>query len=77
MSIDELSRNQLIELKERYMIELSDNGDYAEVIGVSWDAPSWGEIADADRLIPDDVIFTHYARYTFSDDDFFCTAETA
>jgi len=74
MYISELSREQLIELKEHYMIELSDEGIYAEIMGVDWDEPSMGEIANADELIPDDVIFNHYEGFTFSDEDFFCTA---
>ena len=77
MDITELSREQLIELKEYYMIELSNEGNYAEVMGVSWDAPSMGEIINIDKLIPDDVIIEHYAGYTFSDDDFFCSAKIA
>ena len=74
MYISELTRNQLIELKECYMIELSDEGIYAEIMNVDWDEPSMGEIANADELIPDDVIFYHYEGLTFSDEDFFCTA---
>ena len=34
MDVRELSREQLIELKEHYMIELSDEGIYAEIMGV-------------------------------------------
>ena len=74
MDVRDLSREQLIELKECYMIELTDEGIYAEIMGVDWDEPSMGEIANADKLIPDDVIFHHYEGLTFSDDDFFCTA---
>lgn len=74
MDVRDLSREQLIELKEHYMIELADEGIYAEIMGVDWDEPSMGEIANADELIPDDVIFNHYEGFTFSDEDFFCTA---
>jgi hypothetical protein len=45
MLVQELSREQLHELKERYLIELADCGQYAEVVGVDWDAPSYGELA--------------------------------
>ena len=74
MDVRELSREQLIELKEHYMIELVNEGTYAEVMGVDWNEPSMGEIIAADELISDEVIFEHYAGYTFSDGDFFCTA---
>lgn len=71
MDVTELSREQITELKERYLIHLSDEGTYSEVMDVSWDSPSWGEIINADNLVPDDVIFELYAGCTFSDDDFF------
>ena len=74
MDVRELSREQLIELKEHYMIELVNEGTYAEVMGVDWDEPSMGEIAAADELISDEVIFENYAGYIFGSDDFFCTA---
>lgn len=77
MDVTELNRNQIIELKERYMIELSDEGTYSEVMGVSHDAPSWGEILNADIIISDEIIFEHYGGYTFTDDDFFCSAKLA
>lgn len=74
MLVQELSREQLHELKERYLIELADCGQYAEVVGVDWDAPSWGELAAADEIVPDDVIFEEYGDTWFVMDDFFCTA---
>lgn len=74
MDISELIRDQLIELKERYMIELSNEGTYAEVMQVDHDEPGMIEIATADTLISDEVIFEHYAGICFTEDDFFCTA---
>ena len=71
MTVEELSRNQIIELKERYMIELAVSGEYAEVMNVSWDNPSLGEIAEADNLIPDDIILERYQDTVFSEDDFY------
>lgn len=74
MTVDELNRNQIIELKEKYMIELAIEGTYAEVMNVSWDYPSMGEIAEADHLISDDIILKKYEGTYFTDDDFACTA---
>ncbi len=71
MDVHDLSRDQLIELKQNYMVELADNGEFAEVMGVDYDHPSYGDIADADELISDEDIFRHYDGYTFTEDDFF------
>lgn len=68
----DLTRDELTELKQNYLIELSDCGKYAEVMGVEWDAPSWGEIAAADEIISDEAIFEHYAGTCFVEEDFFC-----
>lgn len=62
------------ELKERYLLELADTGNYAEVVGVDWDFPSCGELAAAGEIVPDDVIFREYEGINFVIDDFFCTA---
>jgi hypothetical protein len=72
MTVHELSRDEIRELKERYLIELANEGKYAEVLGVDWDAPSWGEMAAADEIVPDDVIFYNYEDIDFVPDDFFC-----
>ena len=74
MTVRELSREQLIELKGNYMVELADEGTFAEVMNRDYDEPSWGDFADADEIIPDDIIFNHYEIYDFGNDDFFCTA---
>lgn len=70
MTVTELTRDRLIQLKENYMIELVNEGTFAEVMGVDYDAPSWGDIFGADELIPDNVIFEHYAGTYFVEDDF-------
>ena len=70
--VTELTRDEMRELKERYLIELANEGRYAEVLGVDWDAPSWGEMAEADAIVPDDVIFEQYGHISFVEDDFFC-----
>ena len=70
MTVTELTRAQLIQLKRNYMIELADSGEFAEVMGADYDEPSWGELEWADDIIPDHVIFEHYAGTYFVEDDF-------
>ena len=71
MDVHDLSRDQLIELKQNYMVELANNGEFAEVMGVDYDNPSYEDMADADELISDEDIFRHYGDYTFTEEDFF------
>lgn len=74
MEVRELNKEQMHELKERYLIQLADEGNFAEVLGVDYDAPSYGDMANADRIVPDDVVFHEYEGVDFVTDDFFCTA---
>ena len=74
MTIKELSKDQLHELKERYLMKLADEDTFAEVMGVDYDAPSYGDLANADEIVPDDVIEREYESVCFVDDDFFCAA---
>lgn len=61
MSIKELTREQLIELKQRYYTERNENVSY-------------GELADIDNLVSDNEIFEEYGDITFVEEDFFCTS---
>ena len=74
MTIKELSKDQLHELKERYLMKLADEGTFAEVMGVDYDAPSYGDFENADEIVPDVVIEREYEDVCFVEDDFFCTA---
>ena len=65
MTVHELDHDQLIELKQAYITEKNDE------VG---QGTSWGELADVDELISDKEIFVAYECYSFSNDDFFCTA---
>ena len=65
MNVRELSRDQLVELKQAYLCETNNSVNYGT---------SYEELADADSLISDNEIITQYDGYDFSDDDFFCTA---
>lgn len=59
MKVTELNREQLIQLKLAYMAQLSD-----------YDEPGWGDLAMADELVPDDVIFDNYKGTDFTEEDF-------
>ncbi len=74
MDVLELSREQMIELKQNYLTQLADEGSYAEVLDVDYNEPSCWDLANADEIVPDCVIFKNYEGVCFVDDDFFCTA---
>lgn len=67
MEVKDLSRDQLIELKQALLSQRYDS---------KGESPSYGELADVDELISDEEIFAAYAGTSFSEDDFFCTAGT-
>lgn len=73
MTVQELTREQLIELKVAYLFELDSEGALNEVIynDPEDDSPlSWGEIANADNLVPDNVVIEHYEGTVFMPEDF-------
>ena len=74
MNVRELSKDQMHELKERYLMKLADEGSFAEVLDVDYNEPSYSDLANADEIVPDDVIFREYDSVYFVPDDFFCTA---
>lgn len=59
-SVEELTREELNELKQNYVFETAGGSD-----------PSYRELADSVD-IPDEVIFRHYAGILFGPEDFFC-----
>lgn len=63
MTVRDLNREQLNELKETYATQLAETDQ--EVIG-------YEGLSNATE-IPDEVIFNHYEGITFSEDDFFCS----
>nr|DAL63058.1 MAG TPA_asm: hypothetical protein [Caudoviricetes sp.] len=63
MYISELSKDQLSELKQSYLIQ--HNEEMGE--GTSYD-----ELLRADSIISDDVIYEAYSDINFTNDDFFC-----
>ena len=65
MTVRELNRDQLIELKQAYLTQkLDEQGE-----GISY-----GELAEADELVSDAEIFEEYAGTDFVPDDFTCSA---
>lgn len=74
MDVHDLSREQLIELKQRYLTMLADEGSYAEILDCDHDEPSHWDLANADEIVPDEVIFNNFDGTYFVEDDFFCTA---
>lgn len=62
MTVKELNREQLIELKERYYMDKHRNVSYSE-------------LASIDQIVSDDKIFKAYASIDFVNDDFFCSKE--
>ena len=73
MFVEELNRDQLIELKQRYMFILADEGTFSEVIDRDYDEPSYQDLADADQIVPDDVVFREWDGVNFVDEDFSVT----
>ena len=65
MTVYELNRDQLEELKANYLMEKTDERG---------ESPSWGDLADADNIISDHEIFAVYDGTEFSNDDFSCSA---
>ncbi len=65
MTVRELNRDQLEELKQHYLTEM--NGD---------NGTSYEELAFADNIVSDEEIYDAYADTIFTNDDFFCTAGT-
>ena len=59
MSVTDLNRAQLDELKQAYLFERSGG-----------EPLSWGEIAQASDNVSDEQVFLYYDGICFSEDDF-------
>lgn len=71
MRVDELSRQQLIELKQAYLTQLDDSGELEEVLGC--DSLSYSDLVNADDIVSDTLVLEHYEGMEFSEDDFTCS----
>ena len=65
MTVYELDRDQLTELKQNY---------YTQLLDERGESPSYGELADIDDYVSDEEIFDEYAGTDFVPDDFACSA---
>lgn len=79
LTVHDLNRDQIVSLKQSYLSELGDEGVLNEVVRnrPDWDDDgehglSMDDLADADSLVPDEVVFDHYAGQVFTRDDFVC-----
>lgn len=61
MKVTELTREQLIKLKQRYLTDWYDD------LGQS---PSYSELADADALVSDETAFDYFEGIDFVEEDF-------
>jgi hypothetical protein len=61
MNVKELNRDQLIQLKQRYLV------DWYDSVGQS---PSYGELADADNLVSDETVLGYFDGVEFVEEDF-------
>ena len=79
MYVKDLPRNCLEELKASYVSALVNEGCYGEVVfdDATIESPSWGDMADIDTLIPDEIVFEHYEGVSFEKDDFFCMEDVS
>ena len=75
VDVRDLCHECLVELKRDYLVRLAEEGVFAEVMDVDYDFPAYGDIADADEIVPDDVVFEVYAGIGFVPDDFCCLME--
>ncbi len=71
MKVTELNKGQLLSLKADYMFALADEGTFAEVMGRDYYEPTWDDLANVDKYVPDDIIFKHYEGIDFAEEDFY------
>ena len=57
MTVHELTRDQLISLKQDYLVRTQER-------------TYWSDLADADEIVPDEFIKEEYEGTEFSPDDF-------
>lgn len=70
MTVRNLNKDQIHQLKESYFTELVNEGIFAETLGVEYDAPSWGDLANVDEIISDEVVMVLFDGIVFCEEDF-------
>lgn len=63
MNVKELNKEQLQQLKIKYLDELLQEEEGRNI--------SYGEMANIDEIVSDKIIYDLYASTTFVDEDFF------
>lgn len=63
LSFDDLSHDQIVELKQRMLTDMLDKDG---------ESPSYGDLADADELISDEEVRKEFDGTAFSPEDFSC-----
>lgn len=63
MDFSEISRSQILQLKQQCLMELLEERENR--------CPSYGELADADEIVSDEMVAAQYAGTVFSPEDFF------
>ena len=66
LTVYDLSPEQMIELKQTYLTQMFEETEEESL--------SWNELARADEIVDDSLIFDAYAGTVFSNDDFVCSA---
>lgn len=66
MSVFELNKDQMEELKQSYLCDLLYQKENR--------TPSYGELAAAGELVSNETVFSVYSGVVFSNDDFLCSA---
>ena len=64
MDVNDLTKDQLCELKQSYLLDRVTQEENR--------MPYYSELADADEIVPDETILAIYADIEFNKDDFFC-----
>lgn len=73
MYTQELTKEQLAELKQSYFAELVNEDNFAEFFGTDYNEPSWSDIANVDDLISDEFVIACFEGISFVPEDFFCS----
>jgi hypothetical protein len=72
MTVHELNREQLIQLKEAYLQEQDMRNNIEHGLRSDLD---YATLAMADAVVSDETIYAYYADTTFTPDDFFEPAQ--
>lgn len=71
MTVQDLNREQLTELKLSYYSDLVCEGIFTEIMNVDIDEPSYEMMANVDKYVSDEFIYNYYDGITSSEEDFF------